>query len=156
MSVSSRETTHPRRPNSLSDDGPALGAPVILSAADRPRWRRAAPTVISESHSSATLESARVVDVGGADVALVHDYLNQWSGAERVVLELSRMWPKAPIYTSLYRPHSTFPEYRERDVRTTFLDRLPVDERFRSLAPLYPAGFRSLGTLDNELVISSS
>ncbi len=37
-------------------------------------------------------------------VALVHDYLNQRGGAERVVLSMAAIWPDAPIYTSLYRP----------------------------------------------------
>ncbi len=90
------------------------------------------------------------------DVALVHDYLNQRGGAERVVLELAAMFPGAPLYTSLYRCESTFPEFGELDVRTTFLDRIPVDRRFRALFALYPAAFRSLGPIDAELVISSS
>lgn len=90
------------------------------------------------------------------DVVLVHDYLNQRGGAERVVLELASMWPNAPVYTSLYRPDSTFPGFRDLDVRTTLLDRLPVDRAFRALLPLYPAAFRSLGTIDADLVISSS
>jgi len=89
-------------------------------------------------------------------VAIVHDYLNQCGGAERVVIELARMWPTAPIYTSLYRPRSTFAEFSGSDVRTTWLDRLPLDRAFRVLAPLYPLGFRSFGTLDQQLVISSS
>ncbi len=72
------------------------------------------------------------------DVVLVHDYLNQPGGAERVVLEMAAMWPSAPIYTSLYRPQSTFPEFGSLNVRTTFLDKLPVDARFRNLFPLYP------------------
>lgn len=95
-------------------------------------------------------------DVGIESVALVHDYLNQQGGAERVVLELSDMWPQAPIYTSLYRPDSTLPEFRVRDVRTSALNRLPVDEGFRNLFPLYPLAFRSFGSLAADLVISSS
>ena len=90
------------------------------------------------------------------DVVLVHDYLNQRGGAERSVLEMAAMFPAAPIYTSLYREASTFPEFSPLDVRTTFLDRIPLDRRFRSLFPLYPAAFRSLGRIDAELVISSS
>jgi glycosyltransferase involved in cell wall biosynthesis len=89
-------------------------------------------------------------------VAIVHDYLNQPGGAERCVLEMARIWPGAPLYTSLYRPGSTFPEFEHLDVRTSPLNRLPVDKRFRALLPLYPAAFRSLGTLDHKLVISSS
>jgi glycosyltransferase involved in cell wall biosynthesis len=89
-------------------------------------------------------------------VAIVHDYLNQPGGAERVVLELARIWPDATIHTSLYREESTWPEFRDKRIETTFLDRLPVDRRFRALLPLYPLAFRSLGTFDSELVISSS
>lgn len=90
------------------------------------------------------------------DVVLVHDYLNQRGGAERVVLELAAMFPDAPLYTSLYRGASTFPEFASLDVRTTFLDKLPVDGRFRALFPLYSAAFRSLGAIDADVVISSS
>jgi glycosyltransferase involved in cell wall biosynthesis len=96
----------------------------------------------------------RLSEPGG--VALVHDYLNQRGGAERVVLEMARIWPQAPIYTSLYRPASTFPEFRALDVRTSPLDRLPVDRGFRNLFPLYPLAFRSFGALSGRLVVSSS
>jgi len=89
-------------------------------------------------------------------VALVHDYLNQRGGAEKVVLELSDMWPQATIYTSLYRAESTFDEFRGRDIRTSFIDRVPVDGGFRNLFPLYPAAFRSFGEIDADVVIASS
>ena len=72
------------------------------------------------------------------------------------MLELASMWPDAPIYTSLFRPDSTFPEFSAHDVRTSFLNRLPVDRRFRMLLPLYPAAFRSLGVLDADVIVSSS
>jgi glycosyltransferase involved in cell wall biosynthesis len=88
--------------------------------------------------------------------AIVHDYLNQRGGAERVVLELARIFPGAPVYTSLYRPESTFPEFKQLDVRTSPLDRLPVDARFRALLPLYPAAFRALSPLHEDVVVSSS
>jgi glycosyltransferase involved in cell wall biosynthesis len=100
--------------------------------------------------------SADMSAIEPASVAVVHDYLNQRGGAERVALELSRTWPDAPLYTSLYRPASTFPEFKDLDVRTSVLDRLPVDRGFRALAPLYPLAFRSFGTLSEELVVSSS
>ncbi len=81
-------------------------------------------------------------------MAIVHDYLNQPGGAERCVLEMARIWPEAPLYTSLYRPDSTFPEFKRVDVRTSPLNRLPVDGRLRALLPLYPAAFRAFGRLD--------
>jgi glycosyltransferase involved in cell wall biosynthesis len=89
-------------------------------------------------------------------VALVHDYLNQRGGAEKVVLELAELWPDAPIYTSIFRPASTYQEFSRRQIHASFLDRLPVDAGFRGLAPFFPAAFRSLGTLSQDLVISSS
>jgi glycosyltransferase involved in cell wall biosynthesis len=89
-------------------------------------------------------------------VAIVHDYLNQRGGAERCVLEMAGIWPQASIYTSLFRPQSTFPEFGAYDVRTSPLSRLPVDGAFRSLFPLYPAAFRSFGRLAYDIVISSS
>ncbi|HEY5260930.1 MAG TPA: glycosyltransferase [Solirubrobacteraceae bacterium] len=89
-------------------------------------------------------------------MAIVHDYLNQRGGAERVVLELSEIWPQAPIYTSLYRPQSTFPGFERREVRATALDRLPVDRGFRNLFPLYPTAFRMLGEIDADVVLASS
>src|SRR3712207_6048669 len=92
---------------------------------------------------------------GTGSVALVHDYPNQLGGAERVVLALHRIWPQAPIYTSLYRPGSTFPEFRGLDIRVSPLDRLPVDQRFRWLLPLYPAAFRAL-TVQERVVLASS
>ena len=94
--------------------------------------------------------------MAGARVAIVHDYLNQRGGAEKVVLEMSNMWPQAPIYTSLYRPDSTFDEFRGRDIRTSFLDRIPLDRGFRNLFPLYPAAFWSFGEIDADVVIASS
>jgi glycosyltransferase involved in cell wall biosynthesis len=89
-------------------------------------------------------------------VAIVHDYLNQRGGAERVALQLARIWPDAPFFTALYRADSVFPEFREVHPRTTFVDRAPVDAGFRILAPLLPLAFRSLGVLNQDVVISSS
>lgn len=89
-------------------------------------------------------------------VALVHDYLNQRGGAERVVLALTELWPEAPLYTTLYRPDSTFDGFRTCHVRTSALDRVPVDAAFRALFPLYPAAIRSLGVIDADVVLSSS
>ncbi|HWF51430.1 MAG TPA: glycosyltransferase [Solirubrobacteraceae bacterium] len=107
-----------------------------------------APNARSGAQVAGALSSSRV--------AIVHDYLNQRGGAERVVLELSEMWPQAPIYTSLYRAESTFPGFEGHDVRATVLDRLPIDRGFRNLFPLYPAAFHMLGTIDADVVLASS
>jgi glycosyltransferase involved in cell wall biosynthesis len=98
-------------------------------------------------------------DTGPATVgriALAHDYLNQWGGAERVALELTRIFPGAPLYTSLYRAESTFPEFRSVDVRPSYLNRLSVDAAFRGLLPLYPSAFAALGPISADLLLASS
>lgn len=90
-------------------------------------------------------------------VAIVHDFLNQRGGAERLVVTLSRIFPDAPIFTSLYEPASTFDEFRSRDIRTSFMQRLPHSDRtFRALLPLYPLAFRSFDLSGFDLVVSSS
>lgn len=111
-----------------------------------------APTTEREPRAGAVGDPA---DLGL--VAIVHDYLNQRGGAERVVLEMGRIWGgRAPIYTSLYRPESTFPEFAELEVRASALDVVPVDSGFRNLFPLYPAAFRLFGTLEEDIIVSSS
>jgi glycosyltransferase involved in cell wall biosynthesis len=66
------------------------------------------------------------------------------------------MWPRATLHTSLYRPESTYPAFRETPIRTSFLDRAPVDAGFRNLFPLYPAAFRQLGPIGGDVLVSSS
>jgi glycosyltransferase involved in cell wall biosynthesis len=100
--------------------------------------------------------TSRQISSEFGSVAIVHDYLNQPGGAERVVLTMAQIWPDAPIYTSLYRADSTFPGFGAADVRTTGLHWLPIDSGFRNLFALYPAAFRSFGPLEYDVVISSS
>ncbi|HET7476583.1 MAG TPA: glycosyltransferase [Dermatophilaceae bacterium] len=67
-------------------------------------------------------------------VAIVHDYLTQRGGAERVVLAMLKAFPTAVIYTSLYQPETTFPEFHGADVRTLPLNRVGVLRRHHRLA----------------------
>jgi glycosyltransferase involved in cell wall biosynthesis len=90
-------------------------------------------------------------------VAIVHDYLTQRGGAERVVLAFHELFPEAPIFTSIYDPDGTFPAYRGQDIRTTFLQHLPHDgDAFRRLLMLYPVAFSRLRLEGYDLVLSSS
>jgi glycosyltransferase involved in cell wall biosynthesis len=90
-------------------------------------------------------------------VALVHDFLLDMRGAERAFLELCRMWPEADIHTAVYDEHGTEGRFAERDVRSSYLQRLrPTARTFRALLPLYPAAIESLDLSDYDLVISSS
>jgi glycosyltransferase involved in cell wall biosynthesis len=114
-------------------------------------------SALSHEARRPSIDAAQPTDaVTLGSVAIVHDYLNQPGGAERVVLAMANMWPDAPIYTSLYRVDSTFPGFGGANVRTSPLDLVPIDGAFRNLFPLYPAAFRAFGTLDQDVVISSS
>lgn len=89
-------------------------------------------------------------------VAIAHDYLTQQGGAERVVLAMAKAFPDAPIYTTLYEPESTFPEFRSLDVRTSPLNRMgPVRRNHRLGLPLLPFA-SSIVNIDADLVIASS
>lgn len=90
-------------------------------------------------------------------VAIVHDWLTNMGGAERVVLALHEAFPDAPIYTSVYEPDKV-PLFAGLDVRTTWLQRLP--RPLRSLHKLFPVlrvfAFRALDMGFYDVVISSS
>ncbi len=89
-------------------------------------------------------------------MAIAHDYLTQRGGAERVVLALSREFPDAPIYTTMYDPAATYPAFADRTIITTPLDRMPglgSDHR-RALPGLAPAV--SATKIDAEVTIASS
>lgn len=89
-------------------------------------------------------------------VALVHDYLTQQGGAERVVASLAGAFPGAPVHTSLFEPDTTFPVFRDLDVRTLGLNRIGVLRSHHRLAlPVLAPAFSSL-TVDAEVTICSS
>ncbi len=89
-------------------------------------------------------------------VAIVHDYLTQRGGAERVVLSMLKAFPDAPVYTSLYEPDRTFPAFRSADVRTLILNRLsPLRRRHRLALPLLARTFSGL-ELSADVVLCSS
>ncbi|WP_216656458.1 glycosyltransferase [Nocardioides marmotae] len=90
------------------------------------------------------------------EVAIAHDYLTQRGGAERVVLTLARAFPEAPIYTTLFDPEGTYPEFKNLDVRPSRLNAVGILRRqHRAALPLLPAASRSI-KVDAEVVIASS
>lgn len=76
-------------------------------------------------------------------VAIVHDYLKEFGGAEKVVQTLHEIWPDAPIYTSVFLPKYAGP-YRETvekwDIRQSVLRFVPLKAKlislFRFVAPI--------------------
>jgi len=90
-------------------------------------------------------------------VALVHDFLLDLRGAERVFLQLCEIFPQADIFTAVYDPVGTQGRFENRNVITSGLQKLrPTARNFRPLLPFYPAAIESLDLRGYDLVISSS
>ncbi|HEX4203202.1 MAG TPA: glycosyltransferase [Ktedonobacteraceae bacterium] len=90
-------------------------------------------------------------------VAIVHDYLNQMGGAERVVMALHEIFPAAPIYTSIYDPKRVDPAFQQMDIRTSFMQKFPlVTTHHQPYLPFYPFAMESLDLRGYDLVLSSS
>lgn len=91
-------------------------------------------------------------------VALVHDYMTQFGGAERVLHVMHNIFPKAPIYTLFYNPTLADIYFPEADIRTSFLQKLPkkLHKRFRYLAPLAIPAIENFNLAEYDIVLSSS
>jgi len=93
-------------------------------------------------------------------IALVHDYIKEYGGAERVLEALHEIWPEAPVYTSVYLPEFLGPHkerFKDWDIHTSFLQYIPFKEKlispFRIIAPFV---FRSFDLSKFDVVIVSA
>lgn len=90
-------------------------------------------------------------------IALVHDYLNQYGGAERVLEALHDLAPTAPVYTSIYDHEAMPTPYQSWRIHTSWMHYLPGWRRlFRHYFMLYPLAFGTFDLSAYDLVISSS
>ncbi len=91
-------------------------------------------------------------------VALVHDFLNQYGGAERVLEVLAEMFPEAPIYTLLYDQEKMGTKFKGRQIRTSYLQKFPgfLRRNPKWLLPFFPVAPETFDLRDFDLVISSS
>lgn len=89
--------------------------------------------------------------------ALVHDYLTQLGGGEKVLSVLCEMFPEAPIYTLIYSEKATDGVFRDKKIHTSFLQKIPGAKRFfRGLIWLMPLAVEQFDFSDFDLVISVS
>jgi glycosyltransferase involved in cell wall biosynthesis len=93
----------------------------------------------------------------GKKVAIVADWLTSRGGAERVIFSLAKLFPEAVIFSSVY-DESQFLELKEKEVRTTWLQKLPafIRNKHQFLLPLFPNAFKKLNLSEFDLIISSS
>lgn len=89
-------------------------------------------------------------------VALAHDYATQRGGAERVALLLAEAFPGSPMYTTLYDPDGTFPEFGALDLRTSALDRSRLLRRHHRAALPFLAPAVDRQRVDADVLLASS
>lgn len=90
-------------------------------------------------------------------VAIVHDDLVQWGGAERVLGGLTEIYPDAPIYTSVfdYSNNQLKKRFANKKIITSFLQKIPGwKSMYKALLPLYPIAFEQFNFDEYDLVIS--
>ena len=88
-------------------------------------------------------------------VAIVHYWLVAMRGGERVLERVLRMFPEADIFTHVYDPHAVSAEIRSRNIKTTFVDRLPASRKlYQKYLPLMPMALEGLDLKGYDLVLS--
>jgi len=90
------------------------------------------------------------------EVALVHDWLNQMGGAEAVLENLVQLFPRAPIFTSIYWRDEMPPTYLGWDIRPLWLNHAPgIYEHHQQYLALYPTAWSSLNLARYDVVLSN-
>lgn len=92
-------------------------------------------------------------------VAIVHDYLNQYGGGERVTEALAEIWPEASIYTSIYdkKLMADWLKIDPKRIKTNFISRLPFANYLsKHYFFLYPLAFKLQNLEKPDVIISSS
>ena len=93
-------------------------------------------------------------------VALVHDYLREYGGAERVLEAIHDMFPSAPLYTAYYNSASlgkNASKFKGWDIKTSFIQNLPFANKLISPLRIFaPVAFENFDLKEYDLVISSS
>lgn len=89
-------------------------------------------------------------------IALVHDYLVQDGGAERVLQAFQEIWPKAPTFALLHDP-ARMSGFKGKDIRTSFLQQVPFAlRRYKWFMPLMPMATERHNVNDFDVVLSST
>lgn len=90
-------------------------------------------------------------------IAILHDYLNQFGGAERVLEILLEIWPDADVYTLIYNRNNLPDRMKKLKVKKSFLNSFPFSRLYYEiLLPLYPLAVERIDTRKYDMVISNS
>jgi len=90
-------------------------------------------------------------------IAIVHDWLTNFAGAENCVQALSELYPSAPIYTSVYNKAKMLNVFDKTDIKTSFIQNLPYSKtKHQIYLMLMPLAFENFDLSEFDIVISSS
>ncbi|MCK5465986.1 glycosyltransferase family 4 protein, partial [Candidatus Parcubacteria bacterium] len=90
-------------------------------------------------------------------IALVHDYLVQYGGAERVLEAFTEIFPKAPIYTMVYDRKLMKGAFSDKKIHTSFLQKIPFIGSHHRLFPLLmPMAIEQFNLSEYDIVLSDS
>lgn len=93
-------------------------------------------------------------------IALVHDYIKEYGGAERVLEALHEIWPQAPVFTTVYLPNFLGPHrkrFEKWDIKTSFIQHIPFKEKLISpIRLIAPFVFKSFDLSQFDGVIVSA
>lgn len=90
-------------------------------------------------------------------IALVHDYLVQYGGAERVLQAFTELFPYAPIYTLIHDDEAMRGQFADKRIYTSFLQNLPFSrKRHRFFPPLMPLAIEEFDFTKYDIVLSDS
>lgn len=90
-------------------------------------------------------------------LALVHEHLAQDGGAEKVLQVFQELFPDAPTYTLVYNPSRAHPSFLQKDIRTSFIQKLPLGvKRYQWYLPLMPLAVERYDLMQYDVVLSSA
>jgi len=90
-------------------------------------------------------------------IAIVHDFLSQYGGAEKVVEVFNEIFPDAPIFTTIYLQNRLPPIFKEMNIKTSFMQKFPfLDKHFKKYLVFYPKAIESFDLRNYDLILSSS
>lgn len=90
-------------------------------------------------------------------VAITTEWMDTFGGAERVLIHLHRMFPEAPIFTTVHNPSALPRSMQGWDVRTSFIQKIPLlRRRHLTFFPLMPLAFEQFDFSEYDLVITTN
>ncbi|MDR3171089.1 MAG: glycosyltransferase [Treponema sp.] len=89
-------------------------------------------------------------------IAIIHYWLVNMRGGEKMLEALLELFPNADIYTHVYDPQAVSPLIRTRRIYTSYINKLPFAKKlYQKYMPLMPNALKDFNLQDYDLIISS-